>query len=156
MAKHWGGIAAVEIHLVANATGALGSIEAEHPGETVLRMLGEYAIQPTSAPTAADAVIITMGIAVVSTDAVAAGAFPDPFGEPEYPWLYWASHPFHFPDTVLESGQGVGALRRSFDVRSMRKMKPRESLAFVVEYADIAGTPPMTVLTGSTRVLSAQ
>jgi len=155
MAKHWGGLPGVELHLTANVTGIIGSVPAEHPGETVLRMLGEYIVQPTSAPAAGDAVLITAGIAVISTDAVIAAAFPDPHGEPEYPWLYWASHAFHYPDTALESGQGTGALRKAFDIRSMRKMKPRESLVFVMEYTDIVGTPPMSIVAGRTRVLSA-
>jgi len=125
--------------------------------DTVLRMLGEYTIAPTTAPTALDRAILTMAIGVVSSDAFAVGAsaVPDPASEPEYPWLFWASHALHFTGTSVDGGAAGISVRRSFDVRSMRKMKPRESLIWVSEYSDLAGAPPLTATAGITRVLLA-
>ncbi len=134
-------------------TGALAFVNAA----TVIRMLGEYIIMPTSAPAAADVVTISVGIGVVSTDAAAAGAasMPDPDGELEFPWLYWASHPIRFGTTGVSEDLGSGVVRVPFDIHSMRKLKPRESLAVITQYTNLAGNPPMEVFWGATRVLLA-
>ena len=92
---------------------------------------------------------------MVSTDAATLGAtaMPDPLGEVDYSWLYWADHTFSYPGTAVSGLEPFGSLRKSFDVRSMRKMKPRESLIMVVQYADSSGAPPLTFFAASTRVL---
>jgi len=96
---------------------------------------------------------------VVSSDAFAAGggSLPDPgTTDPDYPWLYWAAHDFVFNSAALDQQLGEGvSLRRSFDIRSMRKIKPRETLAVVVEYTDTIGAPPLTFSMAPTRVLVA-
>ncbi len=155
MAKHWHVISGSTIGFTGNSTFLSGSLALNGPW-TVIRMLGEYIIAADAAPTAQDAVAIGFGIGVVSSDAVVVGstAMPDPVDEPEYPWLYWAQHDFFFNDTSLVDGN-VRSLRRSFDIRSMRKLKPRESLVVVIQYADTAGSPPMQVLFAQTRVLVA-
>ena len=122
-----------------------------------MRLIGEYTIAATSAPAASDEVVIGVGIGVVSTDAAGAGssAMPDPLGEPEYPWLYWKAHPLFFAGTDPEGAGQNYSLRQSFDVKSMRKLKPRESLVLVLQYLDVAGTVPITIAHGHTRVLLA-
>jgi len=123
--------------------------------QTVIRMVGEYIIGPTSAPTALDACNITVAIGKVSTDAATAGAgsLPDPASEGGYPWLYWMSHAFEFPAGNLLESSAQGSVRRAFDIRSMRKFKPSESLVWLVDYTDFNGAPPMTVFAASVRVL---
>ena len=124
--------------------------------ETVMRLLGEYAIGPRTAPAVGDVAFVTVGIGVVSSDAAALGAtaLPDPADEPEYPWLYWADHALAFTATsLLDHGQPF-SLRQGFDVKSMRKIKPRESLAFVVQNTS-TGDPPLRLVAGNTRVLIA-
>ncbi len=155
MQKHWHSIGPGSIGFTANATFLAGSLNLDGPF-TVIRMLGEYIVGVDAAPTAQDAARISVGIGVVSVDATVVGstAMPDPGGEPDYPWLYWAEHPLFFVDTSL-AGEETRSLRRSFDIRSMRKMKPREALAMVIEYQDIAGTPPIQVVSAQTRVLVA-
>ena len=122
-------------------------------------MIGEYVIAPTGVISAADRVRIGVGIGIVSSDAFAAGAgsMPDPLGEPDYPWLYWMDHPFYYSTTgaPLQLSTDVEGVRAKFDIRSMRKFKPRESLAFLVQYADSSGTPPMQLLQGNVRCLIA-
>ncbi len=122
---------------------------------TVLRMIGEYIVGSTSAPAAGDNASIGVGIGVGSTDSVAAGALPEPDDEGEYPWLYYANHPLIYTGTAPETGQGTGALRHKFDIRSMRKIKPRESLYLVAQYSSSVGNPPVTFFGQDVRVLLA-
>ncbi len=155
MPKHWHAIPLSVNTFVANGSFIGGVLALDGPF-TVIRMIGEYIIGPTSAPAAGDKVELGIGIGVVSSDSAALGstAMPDPIGEPGFPWLYQYAHNFHYPDTSLEDG-AVRTLRKSFDIRSMRKIKPRESLVVVVEYSDLVGTPPMTMDVSRTRVLVA-
>ena len=157
--KRWTSLPGINLALVASGTTIGGSINF---GEnlTVMRMIGEYILGPTGAITAGDACSIKLGIGVVSTDAATLGAtaVPDPGGEPSYPWLFWATHAFFYPTTgaPLQPAGDQESTRRAFDIRSMRKMKPRESLLWIVEYVDDAGTPPMQLKLGQTRVLVAE
>ncbi len=155
--KIWSFIPGVSQSVTADATFGAGGSLGGFTAHTVLRMLGEYVISLNNAAVADDTLAITMAIGVVSTDAVAAGvgSLPDPGAEPDYPWLYWADHVFHFPITGPDMSVQSGSLRHSFDVRSMRKIKPRESLAFIGQYTDLSGTPPVQVITAQTRVLLA-
>ena len=150
--KQWTSILAATHTITADSTVAIAGT-ALGISATVLRMIGEYQITPTSAPTAGDNVVITLGIGVISSDAFAVGgaSLPDPAGSPDFPWMYWASHSWFSP-TTSSTAAGVN-FRVPFDIRSMRKLKPVEMLVFVVQYADTAGTPGMTVRIGQTRVL---
>ena len=154
LTKAWLSIPAVNLDLVADGSSAGGSIAFTSPA-TVLRMIGEYVIGGTPGGTfaAADEVRIGLGLGMASTDAAGSGVLPDPLEEPEYPWLYWADHAFAFEGATVDRGNPAVALRRSFDIRSMRKFKPRESLIWNLQYADAAGTPPITVNLSSVRVL---
>ncbi len=158
MSKHWHALNGGETHFVANATSLTSAFVFEADPGTVIRMLGEYVISPTAAPTVADAATLTVGIGIVSADAAELGAtaMPDPSTEPEYPWMYWASHAVHYASTEVDPSSRAGSIRHSFDIRSMRKFKPREALAFVVQYEDTAGNPPLTFMAGKTRILFAQ
>ncbi len=152
MQRAWNAIPAIFLDFTADATVLGGSLAFNAP-TTVVRMIGEYHLTPTAAPTATDECILAVGIGIVSSDAFAAGAgsVPDPSGESEYPWLYWASHPFFFAGTGT-TGAGFN-FRHRFDIKSMRKVKPRESLAMIWQYVDNAGTPAMTAAIGETRCL---
>ena len=125
---------------------------------TVMRMIGGYLIGPGAANVLADSAAITIAIGIFSTDAVTVGgtALPDPEDEPGYPWLFWASHLFE--TTVAQQDSTADprmAIRRSFDIKSMRKMKPRETLTFVMQFRDINGAPTMNIVAERTRVLFA-
>ncbi len=124
--------------------------------QTVIRMLGEYLIVPAPTPSANDHASITVGIGIASADGVTAGSGPDPADEPEYPWLYWANHNFNFPVAAANDGLGGGVVRQTVDVRSMRKMKPREALFITAQYQDGSGTPALDMTAGFFRVLLAQ
>ncbi len=154
--KVWSAIPSFTANMTADNTFAIASV-GNFAGNTVLRMLGEYGVAPTSAPSTTDQAKCTIGIGVVSTDAfnVGASAMPDPAGEPGYPWLYWAEHPLFYSATTQDAASAVGTVRQAFDIKSMRKVTDRQSLVFIFQYTDILGAPPLTMAASQTRVLIA-
>ncbi len=159
LSKSWGFLPAVSVAMTADGTFGTSGLSFLAP-DTVLRMIGEYTIGLSGAGTNGDGVFVVFAIGVISTDAFSLGAtaMPDPGQEPDYPWLYWQSHGFRYPTAtgtaIGEGNDGPQAtVRKSFDIRSMRKMKPRETLFGVLQYVDITGAPPMRADIGHTRVL---
>ncbi len=69
--------------------------------------------------------------------------------------MYSFEHAFFYAGTDPEVGGAGVSLRYRFDVRSMRKIKPRETLAFIVQYLNVTGNPPLTFSFGGARVLQA-
>ena len=157
MEKHWELLPSSSSAFTTGSTAFLSGNTPGHPA-TVLRMLGEYAIGSTAAPTALDACLISVGIGIVSADAAELGstAMPDPSVEAEFPWMYWAEHAVFFSTTAADPNGANATVRRSFDVRSMRKIKPRETLALVAQYVDVVGAPPVQLVTAGIRVLFAE
>ena len=154
-AKEWSQIPGFANAFTANATAA-GSSVGFNEAATVLRMIGEYVISIGSAGSVAnDKAIVTVGIGVVSTDAAVLGstAMPESGDEPEYPWLFWQSHALFFAGTSADPNSAAASVRHSFDVKSMRKMKPRESLVQVIQYEDVVGGPPVQFSIGNVRIL---
>ncbi len=160
MVKQWDALAGIDLTLTASSTAiASGQLTNLVGAATIMRMLGRFLIipNPGGAFVAGDECIVAFAIGIVSSDAFAAGSasVPDPNSEPDYPWLYWTSIPFHFATTTLD-GSDIGAsVRVAFDVKSMRRIKPRESLCAIAQYVDVAGTPPLALNVGATRVLLA-
>ena len=156
MQKEWTNIASNANAFTGNSTASLGGNVFGIPG-TIMRCIGEYVINPTSAPTALDRCIVTVALGVVSGDALVAGAsaFPDPADEPDYPWLFLGTHPFFFGGTSADPNSVASAVRHRFDVKSMRKVKPGQALAMVAQYEDGTGIPPMTLQSGVTRFMFA-
>ena len=155
--KVWAFIGGSTHSLTTGVTQVGGSVSSSE-NVTMLRMLGEYVVAPVATPTALDQCEITVAIGKFSTDAftLGASAMPDPFDEPEYPWLYWASHKFFMGTTDTDPSSAAASVRRSFDIRSMRKLKVRETFGVVIQYTDIAGAPPMTLALAQTRCLFAE
>jgi hypothetical protein len=157
MPKHWDSIGSgVPTAFTADSTAINAGLLAFDEAWTVIRMIGEYIIRPGGTIALADTAMIGVGIGVFSTDATATTAVPEPIDEPGYPWLYWKVHAFAFEGTDKDAAPGVNWVRQSFDIRSMRKVKPRESLGMVGQYLDNNGTPPLDLTFGVTRVLVAR
>ena len=87
--------------------------------------------------------------------AAGAGSLPDPGSEAAYPWLFWKQHQFVYQLPTSDGDEIDSSVRVAFDSRSMRKIKPQETLAFVSEYTDVSGALPMTVFGAAVRVLVA-
>ena len=155
--KEWAFTPIISNAFTANATFLGGRIAFTGGGHTVLRMLGEYTLAPTSATAALDEAFVTYAIAVISSDAFEVGitGVPDPSEEPEFPWLYWAQHPLFYAGTTSDPSTAGSTVRHSFDVRSQRKIGPRQSLAVIAQYVNSVGNPPITLSIGAVRVLLA-
>jgi len=156
--KSWDSFGLTQHIIVGNGTFASGTTLTVVAGTmpfTVLRMLGEYVIGPTVAPTVSDFCNIGVGIAKVSVDAISLGAtaLPDPIGDMDYPWLYNAQHPLAFANVSTDPSSPTAAIRHRFDIGTMRVVNPAEGLAFVVQYSDGAGSPAVTLTVGEIRVL---
>jgi len=155
MRKQWSAIAHGTADFTTNAVTVVSGIGGSP--FTVLRMIGEYVLDPTAAPGVNDECIISVGIAVISDDAFVTGstAVPEPGTDPGYPWLYWGSHVMSYRTTGLDpAAPGAGA-RIAFDVKSMRRLVAAQTLALIVQYEDVAGAPPTSFTIGNVRVLSA-
>ena len=111
--KSWSFIQGSE-HILTGNTTQFGAGFSTGDTRTVMRILGEYTVSPSSAPVSQDAVEIGVGIAVVSSDAftVGATAAPDPIGDEGYPWLYWAAHKLFFTTSTNDPSQLAGSHRQ--------------------------------------------
>ena len=69
-----------------------------------------------------------IGIAVVTMDAMAAGALPDPLGDFQQGWYYWTQRPM-----LVDAEAGLRTLDFDFDVRTMRKLRGGYRLALITE-----------------------
>jgi len=157
MSKGWDGISGSLQGFAADGTAILGTLPFTSPG-TILRIIGEYAIGLNGAPTAGDVATVSVGIAVVSSDAAIAGAtaLPEAFGDQPYPWLYWASHAMHFRTTTEDPSSQQSSGRFSIDVKSMRKVKDRETVVWIADYFNFNGDPPLAVAASALRILIAR
>ena len=142
--------------LSADVTGIVAGFVTTEIGLTVLRMIGEYTIAPSGANVISDVCVVSVGIGIVSSDAATLGgtAVPDPGVEFDYLWLFWQQHIMQQQVASQDSqGDPSMALRQGYDIRSMRKLKPRESLCQIFQYQDINGIPSYDLAWGKTRVL---
>ena len=156
--KTWDGLPGIAIDMTASGTFLGAALAFGEAGSTLMRLIGEYTILPTAAAAAGDEAIVTVALGIVSSDAftVGATAMPDPGGEAEYPWLYWAAHPLAFNTTALGGNlTDTGMFRHRFDIKSQRKIAGGQALAMIIEYGDLTGAPPLTIVIGQTRVLIA-
>ncbi len=159
MGKAWTLIPGSTIAMTASATAVGSNVGFNIPG-TILRMLGEWSAVATPGGTfgTGDKAEITVGLGVFNADAVALGAtaMPEPLDQADYPWLYWKSIIVTVPDSSLTGNEIPAFKTRQFDSRTMRRVKPQETLSWVAQYTDIAGAPPTTVDFPTVRVLVGQ
>ncbi len=158
--KIWSGIGSGANSFATNATSLLVAVSfgTDH-STTIMRILGNWFVQPTPGGTIAalDNAEIALAIGVVSSDAAALGltAMPDPITDEGYPWLYWKSFfcELDSADTTSPGNNPGHSHYFDIDVKSMRKIKPNESLVVVAQYLDNVGTPFMTVHFSGARIL---
>ncbi len=152
--KSWSSLLSVVQSISSDST-VLGSSLAFAIPATILRCRGQIAVGMDESKQVNDTCKLAFGLAMISTDAFAAGAgsVPDPAGEADFPWLWWYEvHLNNFVAAASESG-GLYQVRIELDSKAMRKVKPGESLAFITQYVDITGAPIVDLLQSQIRVL---
>ncbi len=153
--KSWDGIPGIELGLAGAQTALGGSLAFNIPA-TILRLRGELLFVLDGAAESAS-IFVTVALGVISSDAFAAGSgsVPDPAAEAEYPWMYWSTVALinQSSDTAATAGEQnqVGqAYRLQFDSKAMRKVKPGQSLAWIVE---TGSATPIDIIISQTRAL---
>ncbi len=123
---------------------------------TILRVrCNDILMSFDGAQQAGDDINLTLGLGVVSTDAAVLGAtaMPDPLAENDYPWLWWGNYTLRSTAAAAFNQLGTSVLRLEVDSKAMRKVKPKQSLVWVMEASGAFGAPATTVDISETRVL---
>ena len=122
---------------------------------TILRIRGSFFVQFDSTAQVGDNISVAVGIGIVSTDAAALGAtaLPDPASELEYPWLWWGSMNLASEVAAAPTAWGPGAQFMEVDTKAMRRVKPQQSLALIVEVFSATGAPVTLLKSTAMRVL---
>ena len=155
--KQWNAIPLFSASISSAITTIGGSLEALAL-LTILRCRGYVQAHFDATVQVGDAILLTFGLGIFATDsAFAASGVPDPAAEPEFPWLWWGQIAMTSvsvaASAVNNSGWGMAAQRLEVDTKGMRKMKPRQSLLWVVESSGVSGAPVTEITFGQTRVL---
>ena len=152
--KQWTGIPSGSQDQAGNGTFAgPGILNFAVPG-TILRIRGFIQISMlASGLTALDEVLLTFGLGMFSTDALAVGltALPDPNAEPEFPWIWYGGVVMTSPNA--DFGDPMINQRLEVDSKAMRKFKPGQGIAVVGQYVNGAGNPGVRVSMSQIRVL---
>ncbi len=125
---------------------------------TILRCRGSIQVNFDQTVQAGDEMGLTFGLGIFSTDAINLGstAMPDPGGEPDFPWLWWYDLWLHTDiagGTALGNAWGQAVQRVNIDTKAMRKVKPGQGLALVVQATGSVGAPVVDVDFQRVRVL---
>ncbi len=150
--KAWLAMAANDVVVsTAGTTISTGVLNFGAPG-TILRCRGYVQAHMDATKQVDDTMGLGFGLAIVSTDA-SQSATPDPFADPDYPWLWWGTMFLEAEKTGGDEAWGISAQRLEVDTKAMRRVKPAQSLVWVAERATVAGAPSVNITFGATRVL---
>ena len=111
---------------------------------TVIRIRGQlHAQMDRSAEVAEDKVVVSTGIAMIESRAVAAGigSLPKPVADANFPWMWVGTQTLSTPTTLTEAEGDMRFQRIELDSKSMRKAMPSMALVLVTEVVSIAGVP---------------
>jgi len=102
-----------------------------------------------------DDINITLGLGIVSTDAAAIGAsaMPNPVEQIDYPWVWWGNYTLRSQLAAGVNALGSSVVRFAADSKAMRRVKPSQSLVWVIQSSGASGGPATVVDIGVTRVL---
>ncbi len=154
--KSWDAAPGLITSVTMSTTTISGSLAFSIPA-TVLRWRGYWSAAFDETAQANDRMILTLGLAILSTDAVTLGvtAVPDPASEPEYPWIWWGEMALNSFGVIADTtaGWGPSAQRQEIDSKAMRKIKPGESLLAIIQSTNASGAPVTLLDIGQVRVL---
>ncbi len=148
--KHWNAIPSLNLKVGTAATSLGGGLSFVAPA-TILRARGYVSASFDATQQAGDEMLCTFGLAVISTDAFTAGggSVPDPADEPEYPWLWWKQMFLESFVAANEGAYGVSAQYAEVDTRAMRRIKPGETLCWVMQRTGVVGAIVTSVMMGN-------
>lgn len=111
---------------------------------TMERIVGSINISAPAGSSAYDSATVFLGIATVENDAVAAGAYPDPFGD-NIPWLWTLGAQVFVPDNPSASYSTLCVPEHLsspwLDIRQQRRVKGDQSIVLVgYDDSGITGT----------------
>jgi len=158
--KQWDNMGEVGVTEAFTANGTqiiAGAAQTFNAGATILRVRGSGLITMKGA-TDNDKAAIALGLLLVDADAFAAGdsAMPDPADDSTRGYLWFGSWVLN---SVIVTGTQVSeacaTVRFEIDTKAMRKTRATETLVMVGQYVDMAGAPPIDVMLGVMRVLTA-
>ncbi len=157
----WTGMPAGSLSLTGDGTSiSPGAVNFGSSTGTIRRVRGVITVGLEATIAADDEVLIAIGLGLFSTDAVSLGAtaIPDAGGDVEYPWMWYDSRHMRAPGaltnaTWVDGASGAAFYRLEVDVKAMRKFRTLESLAFSVQYVNVAGNPGVFVGFGHMRIL---
>ena len=154
--KTWTNLVVGNATVSTNTTTILGNGVSSSLQSTILRCrMSDCLVHLDATKQVGDLMVLTFGLGIVSSDAFAAGAasVPDPFDEPEYPWLWWGSYTVEAELAAAEESLGASCFRFSADSKSMRRFQPGSTLGWFMQTTSASGAPATKVRMGSTRVL---
>ena len=125
-----------------------GSVDTQ--GWTVTRLIGEIALSSATTAGAWGLQLIDIGIGMISSEAISAGAFPDPNIESDKPGRGWM---WRAQKTVFQNGVGTSiVVPVTIDIRSQRKVEDG-TLHIIFNSTNLRGTSFTCDLNGLIRVL---
>ena len=108
-------------------------IDDESSGGTCIRMIGTVSAEHDLGAQAIETVEFGYGIAVITKDALAAGAVPDPLAtlDQNQDWYFWKT----YKQTLGPAGTDNGLIVTDINIRSARRLRGGYRLAFIMEKA---------------------
>ena len=154
--KSWVELPAASSSVSASGTFIVsGILDFIGPGTLLRFRCNDILITMDATKQAADTIRLTFGLGIVSTDAAAAGAasMPDPLSDTDYPWIWYGDYIVRSEVAAATEALGSSVIRFSADSKAMRRVKPLQSLLWVMQASGAAGVPTTLVDVGTTRVL---
>ncbi len=96
------------------------------PTGTCRRLIGNWAVTPQTAVAGVE-YNISLGIAVMTIDALTAGATPDPAADVTQDWYWWDS----WEGTLADAG--LSTYTNHFDIRTARRIREGYRLVLITE-----------------------
>ena len=137
----WQGLLGFQLSTIAEANQFV-TLLTTNAAATLIRTRGEI-LYSIDGPADNDAKSLGFGI-IIATDAqVTAGvtAFPSPLSVLDADWLWHGFGLLKSQSATQFSDLGGQVGRLVIDSKAMRKMKPNDNVVFVVDGANLAGTP---------------
>ena len=152
--KEWFSIPGLLTQRASDGTEVGGSVSFAAPA-TLMRFRSGIQASFDETKQAGDEMNIAFGLGIFSTDAVTLGstALPDPASEPEYPWIWWGEIFLESFVAAAAEAWGFPQQKLMVDSKAMRKVKPGQSIAWVIQTSNASGAPLTEITILQTRFL---